>query len=243
MLFDPVGRSPIIVATMPRDYNTFMDEWKSTSTTARTQMISKQLLDRGLSDPRMLSAMNRVPREAFMSAEDRDLAYADRALPIACGQTISQPYIVGLMTEALQLKGDERVLEIGTGSGYQAAVLGELAQSVISVERHPALARQAASVLRESGYRNVRVVEGDGMQGWPSEAPFDRIIVTAATNVTPPALWQQLKEGGLMVIPLGEAGSQMLEQIRKRNGQPVVEHLCECRFVPLLPGHLLPTAK
>lgn len=205
----------------------------------RAQMVSEQLLDRGITNSRVLAVMNRVPREAFVPREERSLAYADRALPIACGQTISQPYIVAAMTEALELEGNERVLEVGTGCGYQAAVLGELAQSVLSIERHPALARQAAQTLAELGYQNIRVVEGDGTQGWPGEAPFDRIIVTAATASVPPALWEQVSEGGLIVIPVGEPDGQILQAIRKSAGKPVIHSFCPCRFVPLVPDQPL----
>jgi protein-L-isoaspartate(D-aspartate) O-methyltransferase len=201
----------------------------------RAAMVAEQLLDRGIREPRVLAAMNRIPRERFTLKEERDWAYADRALPIACGQTISQPYIVALMTEALELEGRERVLEIGTGSGYQAAVLGELAQAVISLERHPLLARSAAHTLASMGYPNVRVFEADGTKGWPEEAPYDRIIVTAATDRVPPALWEQLAEGGLLVIPLGDPVNQMLQAIRKVSGLPHPRNFCACRFVPLVP--------
>lgn len=205
----------------------------------RTQMVSEQLLDRGISDSRVLAAMNRIPRERFVPEDDRFLAYADRALPIACGQTISQPYIVAAMSEALELRGDERVLEIGTGCGYQAAVLGELAQSVITIERHPALARQAAETLSNLGYANIRVIEGDGTKGCPEAAPFDRIIVTAGTAIVPPALWEQLAEGGLLVIPVGDFESQELQAIRKIAGKPEIRSFCPCRFVPLIPNEPL----
>ena len=211
--------------------------------TARTRMVSEQLLDRGVSDARVLAAMNRVPRERFMPPEDRAFAYCDRALPISCGQTISQPYIVAVMTEALELQGHERVLEIGAGSGYQAAILGELAQSVLTIERHPALAKHAADLLESLGYQNVRVLEGDGTQGCPAEAPYDRIIVTAATDRIPPALWEQLAEAGLLVIPIGDSESQVLQAARKTDGRPEVRDFCPCRFVPLVANQpLTPTA-
>jgi protein-L-isoaspartate(D-aspartate) O-methyltransferase len=178
--------------------------------------------------------MARVPRERFVPPELRDEAYADRALPIACDQTISQPYIVALMTQALELTGNERVLEIGAGSGYQAAVLAELAAEVISVERHAPLAEQAGELLAELGYGNVTVVVGDGTLGWPGRAPYDRIIVTAFAAACPPALWQQLVEGGILVMPLGGPEHQSLDALRKRGGQPVREGLSPCRFVPLI---------
>jgi protein-L-isoaspartate(D-aspartate) O-methyltransferase len=202
-------------------------------------MVSEQLLDRGITDPHVMAVMNRVPRERFMPAASRPDAYTDRALPIDCGQTISQPYIVALMTQSLELQGNERVLEIGAGSGYQAAVLSDLVQSVVTIERHAWLARHAAETLALLGYQNVRVVEGDGTQGFPEEAPFDRIVVTAATDKVPPALWEQLAEGGLMVIPIGGRESQMLQAIQKTNGQPQIRDLCPCRFVPLVPNQPL----
>lgn len=199
-------------------------------------MIRAQLFGRGIRDARVLAAMGRIPREKFVLPDERDSAYADRALGIACGQTISQPYIVALMSEALELTGAEQVLEIGTGSGYQAAVLAELAHSVISIERHAELARTATATLGALGYQNVRVIEADGTLGWPAEAPFDRIIVTAAAAGVPPTLWQQLKEGGLLVMPLGGRESQVLQAIRKVAGGSEVRELCACRFVPLVPN-------
>jgi protein-L-isoaspartate(D-aspartate) O-methyltransferase len=197
-------------------------------------MVREHLLDRGIQDARVIAVMNRVPRERFLPTEYRCQAYADRALPIECGQTMSQPFIVALMSQSLQLTGKERVLEIGAGSGYQAAVLAELAQSVVTIERHAWLARHAADTLAALGYKNVRVIEGDGTKGWPKEAPFDRIIVTAATEKVPPELWSQLAEDGLMVIPIGKMESQTLQAIRKTNGQPDTINLCPCRFVPLI---------
>jgi protein-L-isoaspartate(D-aspartate) O-methyltransferase len=202
---------------------------------ARSRMLNEQLRGRGISDPRVLAAMGRVPRTEFLPEKERPHAYADRALPIDCGQTMSQPYIVALMSQALELSGDEHVLEIGTGSGYQAAILGELARSVVTIERHPRLAQQAAAKLAQLGYKNVRAIEGDGMVGSPADAPFDRIIVTAASRSVPEAVWQQLAEGGLLVIPEGGQDFQELKRIRKTGGQPVSEVLCDCRFVPLLP--------
>ncbi len=164
------------------------------------------------------------------------MAHVDSALPIDCGQTISQPTIVALMTEALCLTGRERVLEIGTGSGYQAAVLAELAATVVTIERHAELARRAASRLADLGYKNVLVLHGDGTRGCPEQAPFDRIIVTAAADECPPALLEQLAEGGILVAPLGlgDGYGQTLVQIRKVNGAPVRRELCGCTFVPLV---------
>jgi protein-L-isoaspartate(D-aspartate) O-methyltransferase len=175
-----------------------------------------------------------VPRERFVPVEIRREAFADRALPIDCGQTISQPYIVGLMTQALQLSGDELVLEIGSGSGYQTAILARLAREVVSIERHAALTIQAKAVLAELGYANVTLLTGDGTLGWPERAPYDRIMVTAMAAVCPPPLFAQLVEGGDIVIPLGGRDSQTLQVIRKEAGQPRVTSLSPCRFVPLI---------
>ena len=201
---------------------------------AKQTMLQRHLRDRGICDDRVLAAMARVPRERFVDPAHRDEAYADRALKIACGQTISQPYIVGLMTEALALSGNERVLEIGTGSGYQAAILGELAREVVSVERHEVLSARAGKLLGELGYSNVTLVVGDGTLGWPAGAPYDRILVTAAAATIPPALFSQLVEGGTLVIPLGPMEHQVLQAIQKVAGAAVARTLSGCRFVPLI---------
>ncbi|MBX3412101.1 MAG: protein-L-isoaspartate(D-aspartate) O-methyltransferase [Pirellulales bacterium] len=201
---------------------------------AKQAMLSQQLIDRGITDPRVLRAMARVPRERFLPVDMQRFAYADNALGIDCEQTISQPYIVALMTEALDLTGDESVLEIGTGSGYQTAVLAELAHDVVTIERHTALAKQAAIVLEELGFTNVAGHVGDGTLGWPARAPYDRVIVTAAAEHVPPLLFEQLREGGILVIPVGDLAGQVLEQITKINGQPRVRRLSGCRFVPLI---------
>ena len=161
-------------------------------------------------------------------------AYSDNALPIDCGQTISQPIIVAMMTEALQLSGREKVLEIGTGSGYQAAILAELAADVYSIERHEELSRQAGERLRSLGYTNVYLRVGDGSLGWSEEAPFDRIIVTAGADECPPPLWEQLAEGGVLVGPFGPLWDQALYEIHKIGGQPQRRFLTSCRFVPLI---------
>jgi protein-L-isoaspartate(D-aspartate) O-methyltransferase len=213
--------------------------WNKPSTTlspeyARLQMLDEQLRRRGITSRRVLDAMGRIERERFMSPELRDLAYADQAAAIDCGQTISQPYIVALMTQAAELSGHEHVLEIGTGSGYQTAILAELCGDVITVERHGELSRQAAEVIHDLGYQNVTFIIGDGAQGYSELAPYDRIVVTAAAAEIPAALFDQLREGGLMIIPIGDADSQMLQAIRKLNGQPVAEDLCSCRFVPFV---------
>ena len=201
---------------------------------ARKQMLRKQLRDRGIHDKGVLDAMARVPRQRFVSPDMLDQAYADRALAISCGQTISQPYIVGLMTQALEFSGQETVLEIGTGSGYQTAVLAELARAVLSIERHAELSRQAGALLTELGYGNVTLAVGDGTLGWPDRAPYDRIIITAAAARCPPALFEQLKDGGILVIPIGGHDYQTLQAIHNVAGSPRTANLSPCRFVPLV---------
>ena len=197
-------------------------------------MLRQHLKARGIDDPRLLDAMARVPRERFIDESLRAEAYSDRALGIACGQTISQPYIVALMTQALALGGEERVLEIGTGSGYQTAILAELAREVVSVERHAALSQQAAVRLKELGYDRVKLIVGDGTLGWPGEAPYDRILVAAAAATAPSPLIEQLAPGGILVIPLGGRDQQMLQAIHKLGDEPRNEPLSACRFVPLV---------
>jgi protein-L-isoaspartate(D-aspartate) O-methyltransferase len=201
---------------------------------AREAMVSDQLQRRGIIQARVLAAMSRIPRERFVERGQEDQAYEDRALAIECDQTISQPYIVGLMTQALELQGDEKVLEIGTGSGYQTAILAELAARVVSIERHAELSRRAGVLLAELGYHNVHLVVGDGSAGWPDEAPYDRIIVTAAASEMPDELFAQLREGGILVMPIGYRDSQTLQAIRKLDGQPRTTTLSGCRFVPLV---------
>lgn len=201
---------------------------------AKRDMLRRQLQRRGITDRRTLAAMEKVPRERFVPEALHAQAYSDRALAIECDQTISQPYIVALMTEALSLQGSERVLEIGTGSGYQTAVLAEIAAEVVSIERHERLSQQAGVVLGLLGYRNVTLVVGDGTLGCPSRAPFDRIIVTAAAERCPPALIEQLLEGGILVIPLGGQEAQTLEAIRRQAGALRRRRLSGCRFVPLV---------
>lgn len=200
----------------------------------RRKMIREHLRGRGIRNPRVLAAVEKVPREDFVLEDARTQAYADRALPIHCDQTISQPYIVALMTELLELDGSQRVLEIGTGSGYQTAVLAELASQVFSIERHPELSAAAQSRLATLGYQNVCLRVADGTLGWAEQAPFDRIIVTAGAVETPPSLFSQLAEQGIMVIPVGGPEQQVLETIRKQQGQPRVEQAVPCRFVPLV---------
>jgi protein-L-isoaspartate(D-aspartate) O-methyltransferase len=203
---------------------------------ARRQMVERQLRPRGIRDQRVLAAMRRVPREQFVPRPIAYEAYGDNALPIDCEQTISQPVIVALMTEALQLTGSEKVLEVGTGSGYQTAILAELAGAVFSIERHADLSCQASALLARLGYQNVLLRVGDGSQGWPEEAPFDRVIVTAGAAECPPALWQQLAEGGVLVGPFGTLAEQSLYARHKIGGQPQSRLLTACRFVPLVSG-------
>jgi protein-L-isoaspartate(D-aspartate) O-methyltransferase len=202
----------------------------------RRKMVDLQLRARGLADERVLQAMARVPRHEFVAPTYRDQAYEDHPIPIGENQTISQPYIVGLMLEALALDPSHRVLEIGSGSGYQAALLAELAQHVYSIERHTALARQAEATLARLGYANATVIAGDGSVGLPALAPFDAIAVSAAAPRIPQALFDQLREGGRMVIPVGPAQGQELQLVRKEGGQPIVGDLGACAFVPLIGG-------
>jgi protein-L-isoaspartate(D-aspartate) O-methyltransferase len=201
---------------------------------ARHEMVKHQLVRRGIRDPRVLKAMETVRRDFFVPQEIRGQSYSDQALTIDCGQTISQPYIVALMSEALELTGEARVLEIGTGSGYQTAILCELARWVVSVERHAELSARAAAALKTLNYQNCSLVVGDGTYGWAELAPYDRIIVTAAAQRMPHAVFEQLREGGILVIPIGPADAQSLQVIRKVDGKPVVRELSPCRFVPLV---------
>ena len=192
---------------------------------------------RGISDAAVLRAMDEVPREHFVDRGYMDDAYADQALPIACGQTISQPYVVAYMTEQLGVRGNHRVLEVGTGSGYQAAILSRLAREVISVERYRTLAEAARGRLAALGYSNVTVQVADGLAGVLQWAPYDRIMVTAAAETVPQALTDELAEGGVMVLPLGpHAGSQQLVKLTKQGGELKQEELIGVRFVPLLSG-------
>jgi protein-L-isoaspartate(D-aspartate) O-methyltransferase len=195
------------------------------------------LRKRGISDAAVLRAMDQVPREHFVESSFIESAYADQALPIACGQTISQPYVVAYMTEQLGVAPHHRVLEVGTGSGYQAAILSRLAREVISMERYRTLAEAARIRLATLGYDNVEVRVGDGLLGVPEGAPFDRIIVTAAAEKVPDNLVAQLANGGVMILPLGpHSGSQRLVKLTKQNLTYEQEDLIAVRFVPLLPG-------
>jgi protein-L-isoaspartate(D-aspartate) O-methyltransferase len=200
----------------------------------RQQMVESQLHARGIADQRVLDAMLRVPRHQFVPEFYRDQAYEDHPLPIGENQTISQPYIVVLMLEALKLSPADNVLEIGTGSGYVTALLGELTRQVISIERHSALADAARDLLAGMGYKNVRVVTGDGSRGFPELAPYNAIIVSAAAAELPRELVAQLAEGGRMIVPVGSVDSQQLQFIEKRNGEPQITLRELCRFVPLV---------
>ncbi len=201
---------------------------------ARCAMVEKQIRRRGIVSPRVLEAMLAVPRHEYVPADFQQDAYADKPLPIGGGQTISQPFIVAAMTEALCLNGDERVLEVGTGSGYQAAVLSLLVREVYSVESHAPLALAAQERLTRLGCANVYVHNGDGSLGFPEGAPYDAILVTAAAPEIPPLLAGQLREGGRLVIPVGSRESQELLRVRKEDGELCSRALFDCRFVPLL---------
>jgi protein-L-isoaspartate(D-aspartate) O-methyltransferase len=199
----------------------------------RDRMVQEQLLRRGIRDPAVLAAMARVPRHRFVPPAYQHLAYTDHALPIGLDQTISQPYIVAYMSEAAEISPEDRVLEIGTGSGYQAAILGELAREVYSIEILPELADRARTTLRGLGYSNVTIRTGDGYLGWRENAPFDAVIVTAAPDHVPPALVEQLAVNGRMVIPVG-SGEQEMRVLRKTATGIVEERTLRVRFVPLV---------
>jgi protein-L-isoaspartate(D-aspartate) O-methyltransferase len=202
---------------------------------ARSRMIEQQLVasDRGITNRRVLDAMGKVPRHEFVPADLRHLAYSDRPLPIGHGQTISQPFIVAFMTEKLDPKPTDRVLEIGTGSGYQAAVLAGLVAKVYTIEIVEPLARRAEADLKRLGYANVFVRAGDGYKGWPEAAPFDAVIVTCAPDHVPQPLVDQLKEGGRMIIPVGTAGDQSLYLLEKKSGKIEQRAVLPVRFVPM----------
>lgn len=200
----------------------------------RVQMVRTQLMERGIRDARVLTAMLDVPRHEFVPEELRSDAYEDRPLPIGAGQTISQPYIVALMLQHLALQPAHRVLDVGTGSGYVTALLSRICSEVYSVERYAELAASAQKVLQRMGYSNVKVIVGDGSRGLPEHAPFDAVLVSAAAATVPPALFDQLREGGRLIVPVGSLFSQELQLVRKINGKAEVEHLEGCRFVPLV---------
>ncbi|MCR4395763.1 MAG: protein-L-isoaspartate(D-aspartate) O-methyltransferase [Candidatus Saccharicenans sp.] len=208
----------------------------STYDRERKDMVEYQIRRRGVRDKKVLRAMLKVPRHLFVPEQLRELAYGDEPLPIGEGQTISQPYIVAYMTEALRLHGREKVLEIGTGSGYQTAVLAEIVREVYTVELIPELSRQAQEVLQKLGYRNIHFRVSDGTRGWPEEAPFEAILVTAAPPAVPPSLVEQLKIGGQMVIPVGTDFQELVLVTRKEQGWEE-QRLIGVRFVPLITVH------
>ena len=203
----------------------------------RKEMVAEQVRRRGVTDKRVLKAMEMVPRELFVPRQVRNMALMDAPLPIGGGQTISQPYIVGLMTQLAEVGPEDKVLEIGTGSGYQAAVLAELTDKVFTLEILPELAAQAENRLKSLGYDQIRLRTGDGTAGWPEEAPFDAILVTAAPEKVPQPLTDQLAEGGVLVMPLGpRSGYQELICIRKKEGKLKQETVTSVSFVPLIRG-------
>ncbi|MFH0826536.1 MAG: protein-L-isoaspartate(D-aspartate) O-methyltransferase [Candidatus Omnitrophota bacterium] len=200
----------------------------------RLKMVEEQLIPRGISDPKVLDVFRKVERHKFLPQELHGSSYADFPVPIGEGQTISQPYIVALMTQCLGLTGTEKVLEVGTGSGFQTAILAELSKEVYSVERFANLAKQAQDLLSTLGYSNIKIKVGDGSLGWSEEAPFDKIIITAATPRVPLPLGEQLKDGGKLILPLGESFSQMLTLFEKKEGKLESSDICGCVFVPLV---------
>lgn len=199
----------------------------------RDRMVEEQLKARGLTDERLLAAFRKVPRHSFVPEEFQPQAYTDHPLPIGAGQTISQPYMVALMTSRLQLQGHERVLEIGAGSGYQTAILAELALEVFSVERLPELLRTASERLSALGYLNIRLTTGNGSLGWPEHAPYEAIVVTAAAPDLPAPLLAQLTDPGRMVLPIGPQDAQMLIEVEQRRGTVTRREIASCVFVPL----------
>jgi protein-L-isoaspartate(D-aspartate) O-methyltransferase len=200
----------------------------------RLQMVDKDLRGRGIKDKRVLDAMATIPRHFFVGEDQSRLAYSDSPRPIGAGQTISQPYVVALMTELLELSGHEKVLEIGTGSGYQAAVLSHLAREVYTIEIIPSLAESAKETLSRLGYRNISVRTGDGFFGWEEKAPFDAVLVTAAAAQIPPKLWAQIREGGRLIMPLGNPHEvQQLVRATKIKGEPHIETITGVLFVPM----------
>ena len=204
---------------------------------SRRRMVEKQIMAREITDPLVINAMLKVPRHLFVPENYRHYAYSDTPVPIGHDQTISQPYIVALMTEELNVSNADRVLEIGTGSGYQAAILAEIVKEVFTIEIVEPLGRSAEARLKELGYDNVHVMVGDGYLGWPDEAPFDRIIVTCAPTDIPEPLIDQLQEGGIMMIPVGTAGFQYLYRVKKYMGEAETEKVIPVSFVPLTGPH------
>ena len=200
----------------------------------REQMVREQFITRGIADQRVLAAFYKVEREKFVPPEVRNKAYQDFPLSIGEGQTISQPYMVALMTQSLELKGDEKILEIGTGSGYQTAILAELAREVYSIERIRVLAERARKLLEKLGYSNIKIFLSDGTLGWKESSPYDRILVTAGAREIPQPLTDQLEEEGIMVIPVGNSYSQDLRVVRKRKNRIKTATVEKCVFVPLI---------
>jgi protein-L-isoaspartate(D-aspartate) O-methyltransferase len=200
----------------------------------RLAMVEEQLRRRGIHDQRLLAVMANIPRHSFVSSDYQLAAYEDRPFPIGEGQTISQPYMVAVMTQSLELKGDERVLEIGTGSGYQTAILAEMAKTIFTIERIQELLLRAQKILQELGYENIFFLTGDGTKGWPEKAPFDGIIVTAGAPEIPQTLTSQLAEGGRLVIPVGPRYTQTLYKVTRKRNQFTEEDLTGCVFVPLV---------
>jgi protein-L-isoaspartate(D-aspartate) O-methyltransferase len=200
----------------------------------RARMVERQLRERGITDERVLATMGEVPREAFLPERRRELAYADAAVPIGAEQTISQPWIVAVILQALALTGSERVLEVGTGSGYSTCLLGRLAAQVVSVERHAGLARAAAQALRACATDNVELMVGDGSRGVPERAPFDAIAVHAAAPAPPPTLVAQLADGGRLVVPVVSGREETLTLLRRRDEEIESTAITPCRFVPLI---------
>jgi protein-L-isoaspartate(D-aspartate) O-methyltransferase len=203
-------------------------------TESRERMVEQQLIPRGISDPPVLKILKKVERHKFVPKELLDNSYGDYPLPIGEGQTISQPYIVALMTQSLRLKSEEKVLEIGTGSGYQTAVLAELSAKVYSVERISLLAEKAIKILSELGYKNIEIKVGDGSLGWEEGAPYDAIMVTASCPGRPTALLNQLADGGRLIAPIGDVFGQILTLFEKRGNSIASQEICGCVFVPLI---------
>jgi protein-L-isoaspartate(D-aspartate) O-methyltransferase len=199
----------------------------------REEMVNKQIAGRGIKDETVLTALRSVPRHLFIEENLRDLAYTDRPLPIDCQQTISQPYMVALMTEALEITKDSKVLEIGTGSGYQTAVLAEICDTVYTIEKFPELLKKTTTLLQKLGYHNIIAKSGDGTLGWPEHQPFDAILVTAGAPQVPEPLLDQLAEGGRLLIPVGSDVSQDLKKITRIVGRYIEKKLGGCQFVPL----------
>ncbi|MFP4525619.1 MAG: protein-L-isoaspartate(D-aspartate) O-methyltransferase [Bacteroidales bacterium] len=218
-----IGLLPVIVVAQKYDRE-------------KQQMVKQQIVDRGIKDPKVIAAMKDVDRHVYVPKNYRDMAYSDRPLPIGDGQTISQPYIVALMTELLELEEGEKVLEIGTGSGYQAAVLSHITSEIYSIEIIEELAEEAKENLQKQGYDSIKLKIGDGYKGWEEYAPFDAIIVTCAPSDIPEPLKEQLAEGGRMVIPIGDKFIQELVLFEKKNGELEKQEISSVRFVPMLDG-------